>query len=123
PHRQYRRLKQPQIRQIAPERGRQLAKASPGIAEVARSLFCFQIAPTLKCAPWLPLGRDRLRLEHQPAALDALLVAERPNVEDALPDLHVAADHPVERAAIDQLLRSLGCHPGDVAMQGLPPGL
>ena len=42
------------------------------------------------------------------AALDAVLVAERPDLEQALAHLHAAADHPIERAAIEQLSTRVG---------------
>src|SRR5262249_31913664 len=43
---------------------------------------------------------------------DAFLVDERTHVEQALPAGNLAADHPVERAAVDQLIGALGHHAG-----------
>src|SRR5262249_370694 len=75
-----------------------------------------QIPPTLKRPerPWL--GQDQFRLEHQPTAADAVLVPERPHIDEALAAQNLATDHPIERAAVSQLTGALGRHPGDVPM-------
>ena len=54
--------------------------------------------------------------------LNTVLIAERANTEKPLPRLHVAADHPVERAAVEQLLRPLRNHPRRMAVLGLSAG-
>ncbi len=48
-----------------------------------------------------------------------LLVAERPDREDALPAGDLAADHPIQRAAVDQLVRALRHHARAVDVLGL----
>src|SRR5690606_8464765 len=51
----------------------------------------------------LPLGTDHLRLEHQVAAADALVIDERTDVQQALAALNLCLDDPVERSAVEQL--------------------
>ncbi len=52
------------------------------------------------------------------AAADALAVGERPDFEQALPALHVALDHPIERTAVDQLGAARRHHAGGVEVLG-----
>src|SRR5581483_6964398 len=53
------------------------------------------------------------------AALDAVLAGGRPDVEDALAAGDLAADDPIERAAVDELRGALGQHPRGVDVLGL----
>ena len=41
------------------------------------------------------------------AALDAVLVAKRPELQKLLADLHLAANDPIERTAIEQFIAAL----------------
>ena len=52
------------------------------------------------------------------AALDAVGIAERPDVAQPLADLDRAAYDPVERAAVEQFRRTFGNHPRRVAVLG-----
>jgi hypothetical protein len=101
---------------------REFCEAGAGVAEIARRILRLQIPPALKGAPRLPFGRHRFRIEHKPAAPDAVLVAERPHVEQFLPHLHVAADDPVERAAAQNFLHPLRDHARGVKMLRLSAG-
>src|SRR5690348_8158676 len=55
------RLKQPKIREVPPQRRRQLPQRSPRGGQVARGILRLQIPPTLKRPARLPVGGNRLR--------------------------------------------------------------
>src|SRR2546430_17275787 len=55
------------------------------------------------------------------AAADALLVDEWAHIEQPLPAHDLAADHPIERAAVAQLLGALGHHARPVHVLGREP--
>src|SRR5258707_10814063 len=57
------------------------------------------------------------------AAADALLVDEWAHIEQPLPAHDLAADHPIERAAVAQLLGALGHHARPVHVLGREPAL
>src|SRR5262249_15030178 len=59
----------------------------------------------------------------QMAAADAFLVDEWPHVDEPLPAHDLAADHPVERAAVAQLVGALGHHACPVHVLGREPAL
>src|SRR5438067_2618024 len=84
--------------------------------EVFRRALRLEIAPALKCPERPRLGEHQRRLEHQPAAADAVPVPERPQVEEPLTAQDLPADHPIERAAGDQLGGALGHHAGGMPM-------
>src|SRR5262249_32927381 len=63
--------------------------------------------------------RDDLWCEHQVALSDATLVDIGTHSEKQLPAGDLAADHPVERAAVGKLIGPLGNHAGAVQMLGL----
>jgi len=89
-----RRLEQSEIRQIAPELRRWLPARA--FARFARSLFRLQVAPSLKARLGLPFRRDSLRIEHEPGSVEPSLSRNGRTSRMRCPDLHVAADHPVE---------------------------
>ena len=78
-----------------------------------------EIAPALERAPRPRLDRRHLRLQHDPAAPDTLLVDERAHRQHPLAAHHLPADHPVERAAADDLVGALGHHARGVDVLGL----
>src|SRR5262245_22675063 len=57
------------------------------------------------------------------AAADPFLVDERPHIDEPLPAHDLAADHPVERAAVAQLLGALGHHARPVHVLEREPAL
>src|SRR5262249_48363562 len=57
------------------------------------------------------------------AAADPFLVDERPHIDEPLPAHDLAADHPVERAAIAQLVGALGHHARPVHVLEREPAL
>src|SRR6476619_5760003 len=102
---------EPKLPQLATERFRHVAGTGRGAVEVTRDILVPEIAPALERAPGSRLDQNELRLQHQMAAADAALVHERPHVEEPLPAHHLAADHPVERAPVAQLVGAFGHHP------------
>jgi hypothetical protein len=78
--------------------------------EVARRVLGRKITPALERAPRARLDQHELRLQHEMAAADPLLIDERPHVADALAAHDLTADHPVERAPVAQLVGALGRH-------------
>src|SRR5262245_63957580 len=101
---------QAELAQFATQRLRHVAGARRGAVEIARGVLIREVAPALERAPRPRLDQDELRLERQIAATDSALVDERAHVEERLPAHHLAADHPVERAAVAQLVGALGHH-------------
>ena len=82
-----------------------------------------EVTPALKGTEWTRLDQHHFRLEHQAAAADALLVDERTDAREALTAHDLAADHPVERAAVGEFVGALGHHPRRVDVLGLLPAL
>src|ERR1700730_7911913 len=80
------------------------------LIQIARSVLRGEVAPALKgtVGPWC--NEDYFGIEHQRAASDALFVNEGPHRKDALAAHDFAADHPIERAAVDKFVRALGHH-------------
>src|SRR5262245_58780507 len=103
-------LQEAELAQFATQRLRHVPRARRGAVEIARSILVREVAPALECAPRPRLDQDELRLQHQIAAADPALVDERAHVEEPLPAHYLAADHPVERAALAQLVGALGHH-------------
>src|SRR5262245_36602421 len=111
------RSQEPELAQLATQRLRHIFGAWRGAVEVARGVFGREIAPALERPPWPRLDQDELGLEHQMAAADAFLV------DEPLPAHDLAADHPVERAAVAQLVGALGHHARSVHVLGREPAL
>src|SRR6185437_14966231 len=65
------------------------------------------------------LDQYQFAVEHDATAADAVFVGERADVENALAAGDLAADHPIERAAVAELLGALGHHAGGVDVLGL----
>src|SRR5262245_26535593 len=107
---------QAELAQFATQRLRHVAGARRGAVEIARSVLVREVAPALERAPRPRLDEDELRLQHQIAATDPTLVDERAHVEESLPAHHLAADHPVERAALAQVAGTLGHHARSMQM-------
>ena len=117
--RQYRRLEQPEFAQFAAQRLRHVRRAARDPVEIGRRVLVLEIAPALERAIGPRPHRHAFRIEHQPAAADAVLVDERANIEDALAAKDFAADHPIDRAAAEDFLGALGHHAGGVEALGL----
>src|SRR3984957_635126 len=107
---------QAEIAQLPPQRFGHHLGSGRGAIEVARRVLRGQVAPTLEGAPGARLDQGQLRFERQAAATDALLVAEGTHREDPLPARDLAADDPIERAAIRELGGALGNHAGRMQM-------
>src|SRR5260370_3815641 len=78
--------------------------------EITRATFGCKISPALKRPPGPGLDDKELLLEHQMAAADTSLVHERARIDEPLPAQDLAADHPIERAAVTELICALGHH-------------
>ena len=57
------------------------------------------------------------------AARNALLVDERPNVDQPLAHRDIPLDHPIERPAVENIVAALGHHARRVLELGLLPAL
>src|SRR5580700_10121942 len=112
-------LQQPHVAQFAAHRFGHVLGAGGSAVEVAWRVGGREVAPALERAVGPRLHQHRLAIEHDVAAADAGLVDERADVEDALPAHDLAADHPVERAADDDLVGTLGHHAGGVVALAL----
>ena len=55
-------------------------------------------------------------------AIDALFICKWTDIQQALPALHIALDHPVERTAFQQFINTLGDHSRGVKLFGNEPG-
>src|SRR5215472_3057946 len=117
------RSQQAQPAQLATQRLRHVLGARRGEVEVAWSIVLREIAPALERPIRPRLDQDELGLEHQMAAADALLVDEWAHIEEPLPAHDLAADHPIERAAVAQLLGALGHHARPVHVLAREPTL
>src|SRR6476619_6149878 len=109
--------------ELATERFRHVPGTGRGPVEVARDVLVPEIAPALERAPGSRLDQNELRLQHQMATADSALVHEWPHIEEPLPTHHLAADHPVERTAVAQLVGAFGHHPRLVHMLARKPAL
>src|SRR6516165_2531985 len=103
-------LQETKLTQLAAQRFGHILSAGRGAIQVTRRIFALQIAPALKRPERAWLDQDWLRLEHQVAATDSISIGERPHIEDALPAHDLAADHPIERSAVAQLVGALRHH-------------
>jgi hypothetical protein len=56
------------------------------------------------------------------AAIDALLIRKRANIEQALAALNIAFDHPVKRSAFKQFINTFGNHACRVKLFRDKPG-
>src|SRR5262245_43093302 len=112
-------LQQPELAQLAPHRLGHVLGAGRGTLEIGRRVLGFEIAPPLKRPPWPRLDRHDLGSEHQVTLADAALVDIGAHRNELLPASHLAADHPVERATVDQLVGALGNHAGAMQVLGL----
>src|SRR5262249_16298952 len=86
-------------------------------------VFGGQKGPPRNPPPRPRLDQDELGLEPQWAAADAFLVDEWPHIDEPLPAHDLAADHPVERAAVAQLVGALGHHARPVHVLEREPAL
>jgi hypothetical protein len=82
--------------------------------EIARAIFAREVSPALKRPPRSGLDKNEPGLEHKMASAHPGFVDERPYINQALPAHHFAADHPIQRAAVTQLVGTLGHHAGSV---------
>src|SRR3954471_2706172 len=114
---------EPKLPEFATKGFRHVPGTGRGPVEVTRDVIVPEIAPALKRAPGSRLDKNELRLQHQMAAADAALVHERPHIEEPLPTHHLAADHPIERAAVAQLVGAFGHHPRLVHVLARKPAL
>ena len=90
--------------------------------QVARRVLRPQVAPALEGAARLRQRAHQPRVEPDRAAGDAVGAEARLEAEQPLAGEHAAADHPVERAAVDELGLALRPHPGDVEGEGRRAG-
>src|ERR1700685_3015421 len=110
---------QPKLTQLAAHFFRHRRRAGRRFVEIARGVFHVEVAPALKGTERTRRHQHDLRIEYHAAAPDAVLVAKRPDGADTLTAHDLAADHPVERAAVGQLVGALRHHAGAVDMLGL----
>src|SRR5262245_5053860 len=117
------RSQEAELAQLATQRLRHVLGTRRSAVEVARGVFDREIAPALERPIRPRLDQDELGLEHQMAAADPFLVDERPHIDEPLPTRDLAADHPVERAAVAQLVGALGHHARPVHVLEREPAL
>src|SRR6202167_1063894 len=96
-------LQQAQFAQLARHGGRKLL-AARGFRLVAGRVLGIEIAPALEGAARLARGRRDLRLELHQHRWAAAAIDDRHEAADALTRLDIALDHPIDRAAIEDLL-------------------
>src|SRR5262249_15277888 len=108
------RSEQAELAQLAAQAFRHVPEAGRGAIEIARRVLRLEIAPALERPERSRLDQHELGLEHQVAAADPLLVDERAYVQEPLSAQDLAANDPIERAAVGELLGALGHHPGAV---------
>src|ERR1043165_1589633 len=95
-----------------------MPRAGRGAVEIRRGLVGDQVAPPLEGPVRARLNQLDLAVEHDAAAADAILVPEWLDAQNALAAKHLAADHPKERAAVEQLIHPFRDHTG--AMKAFP---
>src|ERR1700681_2850386 len=109
-------LQQAELSELAPQRLRHVLGARRGAVEIARNILGREIAPALERPPGPRLHQDKLRLQHEVAAADPVLVDKAAHVEEPLATHDRTPDHPVERAAVGELVGALGHHARPVQM-------
>src|SRR5579883_83912 len=105
-----------ELAQLAAQLFRHGGGARRGGLKIARRVGGGKIAPSLKRAKRPRRGQNHFAVEHQGTASDPVLVAVGSYVADALTAGDLAADHPVERPAVDELGRALRHHAGAMDM-------
>src|SRR5579859_1280887 len=95
----------PDLAQSPRQLDRQFAVTSD-LREVGRRVLRLEIAPALECAAWLRGCLDH-RLVQQDLASARRALANRLDRQDRLADQDHALEHPVERAALEDLGRAL----------------
>src|SRR5579875_2656249 len=116
-------LKQAELAQLGGELGRQLVIPRRQGRSVRGRFGGIEIAPALKGPPGHEPGLDQLAVELDRASRLALAVGDRLEADDALAHPHIALDHPVERAAVEDVLDPLRHHAGDVPQPRRPARL
>src|ERR1700681_4047047 len=110
---------QAELAQLAAQLLRHRRRAGRRLVEVARGVLHVEVAPALKGTERARRHQHDFGIEHDAAASDAVLVAKRPDGTDALAAHDLAADHPIERAAVGELVGALGHHAGAMYVLGL----
>src|ERR1700731_3396706 len=110
---------QAEFAQLPAQFFRHRGRAGRRFVEIARRVLHVEVAPALKGTERARRHQHDLGIEHDAAAADAVLVAKRPDGADALAAHDLAADHPIERAAVGELIGTLGHHAGAVDVLGL----
>jgi len=108
------RLQQTKLTQFPTQCLRHAPGSGCDPVEIARAIFAREVSPALKRPPGSGLDKNELGLEHKMAPAHPGFVDERPYVNQELPAHHFAADHPIQRAAVAQLVDTLGDHAGSV---------
>src|SRR6516165_963009 len=101
---------QPKLPELAAERFRHHRGALRSFAEIARRVARRKIAPALESAMRPRLDQNQFGVEHDAAAAHSVVVDERPDRPHLLAANDFAADDPIERSTLDQLLGALGHH-------------
>src|SRR5580700_8835075 len=78
------------------------ARPRGGAVEIARGVLGIEIAPALERPVGPRLDQHRLAIERDVATADALRIDEGRHGQDALAAHDLAADNPVERAAVEK---------------------
>ena len=108
------RLQQTKLTQFPTQCLRHAPGSGCDPVEIARAVFAGEISPALKRPRGPGLDENEPGLEHKMAPAHPGLVDEGPYINQALPAHHFAADHPIQRAAVAQLIGTLGHHAGSV---------
>src|SRR5690606_29944168 len=98
---------QPEFAQFTHHRRRQIIVARPPEEPVGRRRLGVEVAPALKRFPGDNLGRHDLPVELDEAGGTPLLIDPALEAENALARPDLAADHPEQRSAVEQLLAAL----------------
>src|SRR5688572_16899306 len=119
---------QAELGELLPELGWHRHDAGGAALQVPGRLVGVEIAPALEGAPRGGSDRHQLILEDQQAAGGAVVLGALGDIGERLAHLDEALDHPVERAAIEQLVAALGCLEGAMKeawllLAGLAPRL
>src|SRR6478735_3821579 len=94
---------QAELAQLPPQLLRHRCRAGRRFSKIAGRVLCREVAPALEGTKRARRNQDHLRIKHQAAPSNAVLVAEWPHGADALTAGDLAADHPEQRTAISQL--------------------
>lgn len=100
------RLQQAEFREFRAQLWRQALCARQRTG-VRGSCFRIEVAPALKWPMGAPQGGNKLRLVDQAASGNTVLASRRPDVEKPLACGNLALDDPIERAAVEEFLRTL----------------